>query len=229
VSRAAALALLTLLAGALPASAQLQWTIHGHGETDQNDVEFGLVGVSFEPRRLGWLPTARFDISRLQYSIREDSVNVWTGIAALGLRYAFNGGSIAVRAGYVVTEDVSTVQPSVPADFGGGVVNAVEFEYRGARAIGSYNYGAENGWARASAAHRIAQLGEGYFIAGGEAGYVNGPGVRSIQPGIVLGWHRADRFDLLLGAGRRFGSHRPIVDDDDTIYFRIELRYSPER
>jgi hypothetical protein len=150
-------------------------------------------------------------------------------MAALGLRYVFNAGSIALRAGYVVTEEVSIAQPAVPADFGEGVVNAVEFEYRGARAIGSYNYGAENGWARASATHRIAQLWEGYFIAGGEAGYVNGPGIRSIQPGIVLGWHRVDQFDFLLGAGRRFASDRPFVDDDDTTYFRIELRYSPER
>ena len=229
MSRAAAIALFTLLAAVLPASAQLRWTFHGRREIDQNDVEFGLVGVTLEPRRMGWAPTVRLEISRLQYAIRADSVNVWTGSPALGLRYVFNAGSIAVRAGYVFTEDVLIRQPAVPANFGEGVVNVVEFEYRGANAIGSYNYGAENGWARARASHRIAQLGEGYFIAGGEAGYVNGPGVESIQPGILLGWQVADRFDFLLGAGRRFGRHRGFVDDDDTTLFRVELRYSAVR
>ncbi|MEX2281443.1 MAG: hypothetical protein WEE89_03030 [Gemmatimonadota bacterium] len=207
ITRASAAALVlfcTFFANARPADAQLGWTYHTLGEFDSNDY---------------WL----------KFAVESANETVIAAIPSLGLRYGFRNGAISLRAGYTFTDSELKASPGITTDVGAGVVNTVHLEYWGneslrAEGMVSYHYESENVWTRGGVTRRVPGIGDvGQIHIGAEAAYLNGNGVSSFQPGLLIGLHPAANIRLNLGVGRRFD------EGAQATYFRAGLHITRAR
>ena len=211
--------LFTVLTGPAPALAQLDWSFDARAETDRAGAALASVGLTAAPVRSGWLPVARIDVYGLRSRAGSDDDVIVAGIPTLGLRYVFGEGHVSVHAGFVFTTTNLLGPSALPIDFGEGVVNAAQFEYRALSAAASYNYGAESAWARGGVLYPVMRNGDAVRLGvGAEIAYVQGNGVDSLQPGLLLNAALSSAVALSLGVGFRMG------DGSDTRYWRVELR-----
>ena len=218
--------------GARPASAQLGWTVYGTGEFDTQEVIYALAGVALSPSRLGFVPVFDLQGWYLQYPAGNNENQRVLGVTpSIGLARNYNGGMMAFRVGYALTDgDVVNLPPGITADVGGdGVTNTVHLEHWGSgrlglQGIGSYNYGSETLWARARATHRVMGYGsDGQIRVGAEVAYLDTPTLQSIQPGILVGFQPSIGTTINLGVGLK------LNDVQNATYFKAELVLTPSR
>jgi hypothetical protein len=213
----------------ISAPAQAQWgsQIIGVAEYDTESALLLLAGVSAGPRGLGWKPRIGVQGYHLSYDAGSSRTNVMVVRPYVGMRNAFEGGSVSANIGYAFSDkDAAFTSGAFVPDRGDGVVLSGGLDHWGTggplgyQVLGAYNFGTESIWTRGRVTTRMGAAGASgrQRRLGGELAFLSGEGYRGWQPGGVLELHNGNGRVIGLGAGMKF-----FQGGGDAVYFKAEI------